>query len=744
MKPSALLLLPLSIALSSGTQAQTRPSTQYQYDANGNLTRATDALGHSTQQQYDALNRPRSRTLPAPSATAPAPQIQLQWNGQDQLTRVTDPRALSTSYSLSGLGTLEDQQSPDSGRTQRRFDAAGNLIQVTDARGYTTQIQWDALNRPVQVSYADGTHSQLVYDQGVYGVGRLTQLLDPGPIDTRWTYDAQGRIASQTQTLGTAAAVTHTLGYQYGAASGQLTRLTYPSGSVLAVSYSPLTHRIDTLSYNGQPLVRQVQYFPDGRMRQWMLGNGVVHSTALDQDGRLVSYSLRGVTYSLSWDAANRIVAITHPSDPAWSRSYAYDNLDRVSRLTSPGRSQSLSYDANGNLMAKTDATTGSPTLNTSFSIDAASNRLSANSYGASYQWDAAGHQLSDGRVSDRYDARGRLVQSRVVSGSGAVRTLNYLINGLGQRVRKSGPGPTDVLHFVYDATDHLMGEYDARGRALAEYVWLEDTPVAVVRFEYAGTSTTPASTRVGYVETDHLGTPRMITDGAQQSIWTWHSAPYGDTLANEDPRNTGQTFSYPLRFPGQYFDPETQRHYNLYRDYEPVTGRYVQTDPIGLLGGINTFAYVGGNPLRFVDPLGLDVTVVINTNGIGHAGVVVGSGKNAVLYDPGGDYKQAIKGSGDSLEGKDAALAPYVAYQRRDGPNVKTYTFPTTPEEEAKIKKRIDEGGCMPGLCAICTGGVLRGIGPFSDLPSALTPGGLGRSLAPRNPSPFSQRIFW
>ena len=117
-----------------------------------------------------------------------------------------------------------------------------------------------------------------------------------------------------------------------------------------------------------------------------------------------------------------------------------------------------------------------------------------------------------------------------------------------------------------------------------------------------------PVDVGFNYVHADHLGTPRAITRPSDNAVvWKWDNTdPFGANLPNEDPSNTGTAFKYNLRFPGQYADQETGTFYNYYRDYDASTGRYIQSDPIGLRGGINTYAYVGGNPLIFVDPLGL------------------------------------------------------------------------------------------------------------------------------------------
>jgi RHS repeat-associated protein len=126
----------------------------------------------------------------------------------------------------------------------------------------------------------------------------------------------------------------------------------------------------------------------------------------------------------------------------------------------------------------------------------------------------------------------------------------------------------------------------------------LQSAPLAVTVGSAPGTAT------AYFIHTDQLNTPRAITNAGGAMVWQWDSDPFGKDSANEQP--AGQpAFTYNPRFPGQQFDRESNLHYNYYRDYDPQTGRYIQSDPIGLLGGINTFAYVESSPLSKSDPTG-------------------------------------------------------------------------------------------------------------------------------------------
>jgi len=164
--------------------------------------------------------------------------------------------------------------------------------------------------------------------------------------------------------------------------------------------------------------------------------------------------------------------------------------------------------------------------------------------------------------------------------------------NALGQLIEKSGNGGTTLL--MYDEAGHLLGEYSSTGALVQETIWMGDIPVATLR-------PNGSAVAVYYVHTDHLGTPRKIRRPSDNALmWRWGPDTFGSVAPSG-------SLTYNLRFPGQYYLAESGLHYNYFRTYDPQTGRYLESDPIGLAAGsLSTYAYAAGNPIRFVDPTGL------------------------------------------------------------------------------------------------------------------------------------------
>lgn len=537
------------VLAASGTAAQT---TVFGYDSQGNQNAVNAPLGRTTSLAYDELNRLRQETDPALGNTY------FSYDALDNLRQVTDPRNLVTTYEHNGLGDLKRQTSPDTGITTNTFDSGGNLHTSVDARGATATHSHDALNRVTSTSFSiGGVTDQVIsytYDSGVNGKGRPSSVSDADSA-LAWTYDEQGRVLSKTQTVGS---FVRSVVYDYS--QGRLASLTTPSGQSVTYGYDAFG-RIASVQVNGAWLVSNVRHDPFGPISGWTWGNGSSTVRSFDLDGRLERVDSAGrSTYSFNDDGS-----IASRIDDNWM-SYATAHVGTTNMAFSP-----------------------------------ASNRVTA-STGAlarSYGYDGAGNVTSVGGTTFVYSAGNRLRSST----QGGV-TTNYVINPLGQRVQKSSISGT--TRFIYDEAGRLLGEYSASGALVQETVWLGDIPIATLRPDGSG------GVAIFYVHTDHLNTPRRVTRPIDNVVvWRWASDPFGAAPADENPDGDADQFVYGLRFPGQYFDAESGLHYNYYRDYDPTTGRYIQSDPIGLEGGLNTYAYVSGNPISFIDPLGLQTPAI-------------------------------------------------------------------------------------------------------------------------------------
>jgi RHS repeat-associated protein len=555
----------------AGTSAVT---TTFGYDNDGNQISIAAPLSRNTANQYDALNRLTQITDPNSGVT------QLGYDANDNLASVQDPRSLATGYGHNGLGDVTQQVSPDTGTTTNTYDSGGNLKTATDARGAVATYAYDALNRVTQVAYTDQTIN-FTYDAGTNGMGRLTGATDANHA-LSWTYDALGRVTGKGQTVGS---ITKSVGYAY--INGDLVSMITPSSQTITYGYN--NHQITSVALNGTTITSGVSYFPFGPVSGWNWGNSTTASRTYDTDAKITQISTAGNTINFGYDNAFRITGITDTGISANSWTLGYDSLDRLTSAAETTATLGWTYDANGNRLSQTgsNASTFTPST-TSNQLNSVTGALSS-----TYGYDGAGNATSYAGNSFTFNQRGR---ASIATGAGG--TTNYVYNALGQLIEKYGTGATTLI--MYDEAGHLVGEYSSTGALVQETIWMGDTPIATLRPNGSSISTY-------YVHTDQLNAPRVITQPSTNTVaWRWDTDPFGTAAPNQNPASLG-TFVYNLRFPGQYSQAETGVNLNYFRDYDPQTGRYIESDPIGLAAGVNTYSYVRSNPISRIDPLGLE-----------------------------------------------------------------------------------------------------------------------------------------
>ncbi len=558
----------------AGTPAVT---TSYTHDGNGNPVSQSAPLARSTAYSYDSADRLTSVTDPLAGSTT------LGYDVFDNVVQVVDSRALVTAYTFNALRDLLQVNSPDTGITTNTYDSGGNLKTSTDARSAVTTYGYDAINRVTSAAFKIGsTTDQTItysYDAGANGKGHVTSASDTNH-SLSWTYDAQGRVLSKAQVVG---AVTRYLVYGY--TNGNLISITLPSGVVVTYSYNG-NRQIASVSIDSNTLLSGATYEPFGDVKGWTWGNTTTMSRTYDMDGRVETFNSAGLK-TVSYDDASRISSIDDNAIPANSWSYGYDANDRLTTASKTGTSQSWSYDANGNRLTDTAS---------SYSVSPSSNRIDSmtGALTRTYTYDAAGNTRTYSNITAAYNNRGRMKSLTKAS-----VTASYVYDALEHLVKQSG-GPSGTVIYVYDEEDHLIGEYDGSGAVIQETVWLGNIPVATIRPNGSGGYTH------FYVHANQLNAPFRVTRPSDNKLmWTWYADPFGTDLPNENPAGAG-TFKYNLRFPGQIYDLHAGLHYNYHREYDPQVGRYVQSDPIGLDGGMSTYVYASGSPLMRFDQEGL------------------------------------------------------------------------------------------------------------------------------------------
>jgi len=276
------------------------------------------------------------------------------------------------------------------------------------------------------------------------------------------------------------------------------------------------------------------------------------------------------------------VTASASDSDGSIAKVEFYDGAKLVGAATSAPYSVTLSNTAAGFLNLKATATDNRGASATSAPVSVIVNSLPSVS-------------LTSPTSNASFKAPANIpLAVRVADTDGSVANVEYF-DGTTLIISLSAP----PYSFIW--TEVPQGSY-----ALTAHV--TDNLGGVMTSAAANVTVNAAGVKLYYIHVDHLNTPRLVADGNGTTVWRWdQQEPFGATPSNDDPYGDGVRFEFSLRSPGQYLDRETGLAYNIMRDYDSGNGRYVQSDPIGLGGGLNTYAYASGNPISYTDPTGLE-----------------------------------------------------------------------------------------------------------------------------------------
>ncbi|MGA4879272.1 putative T7SS-secreted protein [Streptomyces lydicamycinicus] len=591
----------------------TGATEEWTYDGEGNRLTHTDAIGQTTHYEYSHFDLLVARTDPD------GVRHEFTHDTELRLTQVTNPQGLTWNYAYDGAGRLISETDFDDRVLAYTHDAAGQLATRTNALGEITTYSRDALGRITEKNAA-GLITTYAHDAG----GNLHQAANPDATVTytrdilgrvtaesvngrtmTFTYDALGRRTSRTTPTGHTTTYTydaagnrtamdiagHVLTFAHDAAGQELTR-TIGDHLQLAHTWDPtgrLTSQSLTTAATGtlqSPIGADRTQNPAAAEARRVLHRGYTYRpdgnlTAIDD-----SHTGRR-TFDL--DRAGRVTAV-HATD--WTETYAYDEAGNQTHATWPDRHASPSA-------------RGERTYTGTRIIKAGAIRYEHDELGRITLQQKA--RLSRKSDTWRYfwNTEDRLASIITPDGT----TWRYLYDALGRRIAKQRLAAdtskvVEQIDFTWDGANLAEQITSERNSSpLVTITWDHDGLRPITQTERKPLADTPqieVDLRFFAIVTDLVGTPTQIVDAGGSIVWRSRTTLWGTTTW---PR--ASTAYTPIRFAGQYFDLETELHYNFHRYYNPDLARYTTPDPLGLAPASNPITYVH-NPHAWTDPLGL------------------------------------------------------------------------------------------------------------------------------------------
>jgi len=583
----------------------------------------------------------------------------IQVNGSPRIEGFTDSTGGQTRFGYDDFGLISYVDSPDSGLTQYLRDNHGRVTQKIDALGSKAAFEYSGISQIKEIGLADTTINVARKDNEIHtnnSTGSETRKYENGALRSIVRHINVSPDESQSKSVEKIFETS----FEYD--KDRLVSQGLPGGERLNFIYHE-DGRLSSISLDGvlfdDVIIEGIKLESspsDGKSGlihneiQLAFGNGTateIHSDRL-RNGRSflreLSHTGDGIQdqkLSYLYNNQSQIIGIDKGKKPF--HRYRFDKDQALTFAMTPHALYGYSYDENNNRLV-----TAINGKNIHQTYEEGSNRISSMKAGevdipTSYREDGSIERLgslrfeynNNGQPSSVYDASSSKLLARYYYNSRAERNVKIVYAQDGSEDHRT--------YFMYE-NNRLAAEVHSKGNVVRNYVYAGTRLVAIIE-----------NGDVYTVHSNHLGAPILVANDAGGAVWEATYAPFGQAIVNSDPDKDSHLFELNLRLPGQYEDRETRLHYNYYRYYEPITGRYISSDPLGLDAGPNTFAYVKNDPVHYTDPLGLLLFAFDGTGNEAQSGPSASNVvhfRNAYSSDPG----EMATGSGHGYGGAENA----------------------------------------------------------------------------------------